>query len=103
MRIPRNTVAMGSASWVGEGLSKPVGRTSFDLVTVPWAKAALIIAITEELARFSNPAAESLMRDLLVRAIRDFLDAQFVDAAIAPVANLSPGGITNALPAGRRL
>lgn len=101
VRIPRNTVAMGTAAWVGQGLSKPVGRASFDLVTVPWAKAALIIAITEELARFSNPAAESLMRDLLVRAIRDFLDAQFVDSAVAPVANLSPGGITNGLPAGQ--
>lgn len=101
VRIPRNTVAMGTAAWVGQGLSKPVGRASFDLVTVPWAKAALIIAITEELARFSNPAAETLMRDLLVRAIRDFLDDQFIDSAIAPVANLSPGGITNGLPAGQ--
>jgi HK97 family phage major capsid protein len=101
VRIQRQTVALGSAGWVGQGQSKPFGRGSFDFITIPWAKVALIVAITEELARFSNPQAETLMRDLLVRAIRDFLDEQFVNSAIAPVANLSPGGITNGLPGGQ--
>ena len=101
VRIPRETVAIGAAGWVGQGASKPVGRGSYDFVTIPWAKCALIVVITEELARFSNPAAESLMRDGLVRAIVDFLDAQFVNDAIAPVAGVSPGGITNGLPVGQ--
>jgi len=65
---------------------------------VPWSKVAIIVAITEELARFSNPAAETLMRDSLVRSVSGFLDGQFVDSTIAPVANVSPGGITNGLP-----
>lgn len=101
VRIPRETVAIGAAGWVGQGMSKPVGRGSYDFVTIPWAKCALIVVITEELARFSNPAAESLMRDGLVRAIVDFLDAQFVGSGIAAVAGVSPGGITNALPVGQ--
>lgn len=101
VRIPRETVAIGSATWVGQGQSKPVGRGSYDFVTVPWAKCALIVVITEELARFSNPAAETLMRDGLVRAIVDFLDAQFVSSIIAPVTGVSPGGITNGLPPGQ--
>lgn len=101
VRIPREVTALGSAKWVGQGASKPVGKGAFDFVTIPWAKAALIVVITEELARFSNPAAEGLMRDSLVRAISGFLNDQFVGSAIAPVANISPGGITNGLPAGQ--
>lgn len=102
VRIPREVTALGSAKWVGQGLSKPVGKGAYDFVTIPWAKVALIVVITEELARFSNPAAETLMRDSLVRAIKDFLDDQFIGSDIAPVANLSPGGISNGLPVGQR-
>jgi HK97 family phage major capsid protein len=101
VRIPRETVALGSVGWVGEGMSKPVGKGGYDFVTIPWAKCALIVVITEELARFSNPAAEGLMRDALVRALVTFLDSQFVNSALAPVAGTSPGGITNGLPAGQ--
>ena len=97
VRIPRETVALGTAGWVGQGNSKPVGKAGYDLVTIPPTKAALIVVITEELARFSNPSAEGQMRTALVRAIADFLDDQFVDSALAPVANVSPGGITNGL------
>lgn len=99
VRIPREVTAVGSAKWVGQGQSKPVGKGAYDFVTIPWAKAALIVVITEELARFSNPAAETLMRDSLVRGVSDFLNDQFVGSGIAPVANVSPGGITNGLPA----
>jgi len=98
VRIPREVTAVGSAKWVGQGQSKPLGKGAYDFVTIPWAKAALIVVITEELARFSNPAAEGLMRDSLVRGITDFLNDQFVGSGIAPVANVSPGGIANGLP-----
>jgi HK97 family phage major capsid protein len=101
VRIPREVTAVGSAKWVGQGASKPVGKGAYDFITIPWAKAALIVVITEELARFSNPAAETLMRDSLVRAVTDFLNDQFVGSGIAPVANVSPGGITNGLPVGQ--
>jgi HK97 family phage major capsid protein len=102
VRIPRETAIVGSAMWVGEGLPKPVGKGGYDFVTMPWAKAALIVAITDELARFSNPAADVLIRDSLVRAVAQFLDTQFVGAG-APVAGVSPGGILNGLPAGQLL
>jgi len=101
VRIPRQLTAVGTAKWVGQGASKPLGKGTYDFVTIPWAKAALIVVITEELARFSNPAAEGLMRDSLVRAITDFLNDQFVGSGIAAVANVSPGGITNGLPVGQ--
>jgi HK97 family phage major capsid protein len=101
VRIPREIAAIAAVKWVGQGLSKPAGRGAYDLVTVPWSKVSIIVAITEELARFSNPAAEQLMRDSLVRSVSGFLDDQFVDSTMAPVANVSPGGITNGLPGGQ--
>src|SRR4029077_15455181 len=61
IKIPRQT-AGATANWVGEGLSKPVSKLVFDQVTLPWAKIAVICVITHELARFSNPSAEQLVR-----------------------------------------
>lgn len=102
VKIPRQT-AGATANWVGEGLSKPVSALAFDTVTVPWAKIAVIVVITQELARFSSPSAEMLVRDDLIAAIAQFLDQQLLDPAVAPVAALKPGSITNgvvAIPAG---
>ena len=98
VRIPRQTTG-SVANWVGEGLSKPVSKLDFDAITIPWAKMACIIVITQELARFSNPAAEMLVRDDLIAAMAQFKDNQFLDPAVAPVAGLKPGSITHSLPA----
>jgi len=97
IKIPRQT-AGATANWVGEGLSKPVSNLQFDNVTVPWAKIAVICIITQELARFSNPDAEMLVRDDLIATIAQFMDVQFIDGAVAPIANLKPGSINNASP-----
>ena len=94
VKIPRQT-AGATANWVGEGLSKPVSALAFDLVQVPFSKVAVICVITQELARFSTPSAEMLVRDDLRNAIAQFLDVQFIDPAVAPVAGLRPGSITN--------
>jgi HK97 family phage major capsid protein len=96
VRIARETVAIGTAQWVGQGLPKPVGKGAYDFVTVPFTKAALICAFTEELARFSTPGAEGLIRDGLVQAVARFLDTEFISAN-APVAGVSPGGIINGI------
>ena len=98
VRIPRQTSG-ALVSWVGEGQSKMVTKMDFDAITVPWAKMATIVVITQELARFSNPAAEMLVRDDLLAAIAQFKDQQFIDPTVAPVANLKPGAITYGLPA----
>lgn len=101
-RIPREQALIAQAKWVGQGASKPVGRGSFDFVTVPFTKVALIVLLTEELARFSDPSAELLMRNGLVRSISQFLDTEFL-SNYAPVAGVSPGGILNGLPAGQTI
>ncbi|HKV17361.1 MAG TPA: phage major capsid protein [Reyranella sp.] len=95
VKIPRQT-AGASAGWVGEGLSKPVSRLTFDDVTVPWAKIAVIVVITQELARFSSPSAEMLVRNDLIAAIAEFIDKQLLDDTVTAVAGVRPASITNA-------
>lgn len=94
VRMPRQTGG-GTYGWVGEGAPKPVGALSFDEVTLRWAKAAGIIVLTEELIRQSNPQAEGIVRADMIAGIAQFLDGQFVDPAVAAVANVSPASITN--------
>jgi HK97 family phage major capsid protein len=94
LRIPSQT-AGGLYQWVGEGAAKPVGQLAFADVTLRWAKVAGIIVLTKELVRFSNPSAEAIVRDDMVRGVAAFIDLQFVDPAVAEVANVSPASITN--------
>lgn len=96
IRIPTQT-AGATAAWVGEGQSKPVSALAFDAVTVPFTKIAVIVVITQELARFSNPSAELLVRNDLRDAVAQFIDTQFLDSTVAPSAGLRPGGITNGI------
>ena len=97
-RMPRQT-AGGTANWVGEGLSKPVTKLDFDTVIFPFAKIAVICVITQELAKMSTPAAEMLVRDDLIATIAQFQDAQLLDPAVAPLANVRPGSLTNGVVA----
>lgn len=94
VRIPLQT-AGATANWVGEGLSKPVSALAFDAVTFPFAKIAVIVVITQELARFSAPSAELRVRDDLRDAVAAFIDAQFLTSTVAPLAAVRPGAITN--------
>jgi len=98
IQMPRATSGT-SAGWVGENAPKPVTSMAFDTVTLRWAKAAGIVVLTDELVRFSNPAAEAVVRQDLVATIAQFLDRQFVDPAVAEVTNVSPASITNGVSA----
>lgn len=97
VRIPRQTTG-GLVKWVGQGTSKPVGAMGFDSVTMPFSKAAGIVVLTDELVRFSQPSAESVVRRSLIDTMVLFLDQQFIDPAVAAVANVSPAAITNGAP-----
>lgn len=94
VRVPLQS-AGATANWVGEGLSKPVSALAFDAVTFPWAKIAVIVVITQELARFSSPSAELRVRDDLRDAVAQFIDSQFLVSTVAPSVGLRPGSITN--------
>ena len=99
-RVPFNIQIGGQTSgadayWVGEGRPKPLTKFGTDTQSLRWAKVANIAVITEELARFSSPSAEGLVRDELARAIISRLDIDFIDPAKAAVADVSPASVTN--------
>jgi HK97 family phage major capsid protein/HK97 family phage prohead protease len=94
VKIPRQTGGT-LGTFVGEGLSKPVGKLAFDTLTMPFAKVATIVVLTEELVRLSDPSAQALARDDMAAGIAQYLDKRFIDPAYAAVANVSPASITN--------
>lgn len=99
-RVPFNIQVAGktqgsTVGWVGQGSPKPVSELKFNEVTLGFAKAAGIVVITQELARFSTPAAEGLIRQDLIDTMAVFLDDQFIDPAVAAVANVSPASVLN--------
>lgn len=101
-RVPFNISVAGktqgsTVGWVGQGLPKPVSELKFNEVTLGAAKAAGIVVISEELAKFSSPAAENLIRQDLVETMAQFLDEQFINPAIVAVANVSPAAVTQGI------
>ena len=85
----------GTAYWVGEGKPKPLTKFALQRTTTEYAKVAVISVLTEELARFSSPSAEGLIRDELVKAITERIDIDFIDPTKAAVVQVSPASITN--------
>ncbi len=94
VKIPGQTSG-GSAYWVGQGAPKPLTKFDFANVTLGFAKVANIAVLTDELVRFSNPSAETLVRNALAAAIIERIDVDFIDPAKAAVASISPASITN--------
>jgi len=92
--VPRQTGG-ASVGWVGEGAPKPVSALAFDSISLRFTKVAGIVPITQELLRFSNPAAEGVIRDDLIQAIAYITDRDFLDPSKAAVTNVSPASITN--------
>jgi HK97 family phage major capsid protein len=87
-----------SVGWVGEAQPAPVTSAGFDKVFLTWAKVYAISVMSDELIRFSNPAAEALVQADLLKATAKGLDLSFLGTADA-VANVSPAGILNGVTA----
>ena len=96
IQVPTQTSG-GAGYWVGQGAPKPLTKFDFDNILLTWAKVANIAVLTDELLRFSNPAADILVRNALAEALQARLDTDFVDPSKAAVANVSPASITNGL------
>lgn len=98
--VPFNVRIVGQTSggtgyWVGQGKPKPVTSFDFNATTIPFTKVAAISVITQELARFSDPSAERLVRDGLAEAVIAKIDGDLFDPDAAAVANVSPAGLLN--------
>ena len=94
VRIAGQTTG-GTAYWVGQGKAKPVTKTDFTATTVPFTKVAAIAVITQELARFSDPNAEALVRDTIADAVVARVDADLFDPDVTAAAGVNPAGLLN--------
>jgi HK97 family phage major capsid protein len=92
--VPAQTTG-GTYSWAGQNVPKLVTSVAFSTQTLAIAKVAGIVVVTDELARLSQPKAETVLNNELITGQAAFVDAQFTDPAIAAVANVSPASITN--------
>lgn len=98
-KVPFNTRVSGfsaglTANWVGEGLPVLMSKATSMTLSLTWAKIAALCALTKEEIRFSNPNAESKVRDDLARSIIAKQDKDFIDPARSAVANVNPQSIT---------
>ncbi len=101
-RVPFNVRVVGqnngaTAYWVGQSKPKPLTRTDVTATTLGFAKIATIAVISDELARFSSPSAEMLVRDTLAAAVIERADVDFIDPTSAAVSNVNPASITYGL------
>jgi hypothetical protein len=102
--VPFNTgiavqVTPASYAWAGQGLPKPVSAMGFSSVSIPPSKAVGLVVVSAELLKLTSPASAATLRDELVAGLAAFLDEQFLDPAVAAVADVSPGSITNGVTA----
>ncbi len=94
IKMPAQT-SPSTAQWVGEGKPKPVSALAFETMSLGFSKVAGIVVLTDELVRFSNPSAESIVQRDLIETITELLDHDFVDPAKAEVPGVSPESITH--------
>ncbi len=94
-RVPIITQPTGSAAWwVGEADGKPLTKPSFGRTTLAPLKVATIAVATMELLRDSSPAAETLIRDDLAKAVAERIDISFIGTTGA--GNIAVGGVSPA-------
>jgi len=90
--IPLETTG-STFNWVAESAPKPVSAMAFSSATITPYKAAGIVVITKELAKFSSPSAEAIIKDSMVKQCTKFLDEQFITDTVAAVSGVNPASI----------
>lgn len=93
IRFPVQTAGT-SVGWVGEGRPMPASAMGFEQDSFTHSKIAGLVVVTDELARSTDPVAENLVQRDLTNAVIAFSDGQFLDPAVAAVADVSPASIT---------
>ncbi|MEG2445378.1 MAG: phage major capsid protein [Acinetobacter sp.] len=97
IKVPAQTGA-ATVGWVGEAKRKPTTNPTFGSVTMTKSKVAGIVLLSDELVRFSNPKADQLVLDDLLKSTATFIDGQFFDPTKAESTD-SPASILNGLTA----
>ena len=88
--VPR-IIGGASASYIGENTRIQYSEMTTDGVLLTPKKIAAITALSNELIRRSNPAADAIVRDDLLSAVAQVSDAQFLRGAGSAT---SPSGLT---------
>lgn len=101
--VPANVTIKGqdgaaTGYWVGQSKPIPVSAQDYSNVTLTPLKVAALAVVSNELLRDSSPAAEMLVRDALVEASSQRIDATFFSATAASN-GISPAGILNGVTA----
>lgn len=68
----------GSANYIGENTNIPKTEPTFGQITLTWKKLAALVPISNDLLRFSSPAADAIVRDDLVAAMALREDLAFI-------------------------
>jgi hypothetical protein len=107
-RLPTRTAPLNSllpvmttsatAFWTGQALAKAMSALGFGTTTLGFFKPVAMIALSEELVKLAIPGAEVQVRDEVKRALIRFLDGQAFDPAVAEVAGVTAGSLTNGAP-----
>lgn len=93
IRVTTESAGAG-VGWVREGAAIPLGIIRFVTATLDVCKQGAIVVQTKELATFSDPLAEDLIRNDLAKRVVAFSDAAFADPSVAAVAGQNPASIT---------
>jgi hypothetical protein len=91
-----NPNSPSSATWIGQGVLKPITQFAFGSATVTPAKVQCGCALTRELLEFGMPDSDLAIRDVLAFQVVTGVNEEFILPARAAVANERPGSVTNA-------
>lgn len=95
VRMLRPT-ASARGYWVGgNARTKPLSRFALEGSALNPLTVATIVVITSEAAKFEDPLTDAATRADTERANRERLDASFIDASNAGVADVEPASVTN--------
>ena len=98
-QVPANVTIKGqdgaaTGYWVGESKAIPVTTADFSSVSLTPLKVGALAVVSNELLRDSSPGAEMLVRDALVQASAQRVDATVFSTSAAS-AGVSPAGLLN--------
>jgi hypothetical protein len=89
--------ASATASWVGEGVAKPLTAAAFTSAAMRSLKLVVSVIASEELMELAVPNALGVLQRLSQNALASALDTALLDPTNAGTANTKPASLTNGL------
>jgi HK97 family phage major capsid protein len=95
VRLARETGAGVTGGWVGPGQAVPFQKTDFATIIEEHFKYGVLVALSEELVRLSNPSAEATVRRTVLGGLAKAIDNQLLLPTVAVSAGINPASVTN--------